>query len=164
MHAKMNERKQIIVIIICATLAFLLAVAVGLLAAKKVPEKRIQKIEAALAQKDTARAAKFIARLTDEDAAAAYEKECTYLDAEAALLAQDWEGAMADFGAVGNYKDAAERIKEARYFYADSLAARGEWEEAMLAFEKAAGYSDAQERREECRYEYAGVLARTGFP
>jgi len=164
MHAKENERHLVIVIIVCVTLAFLLATAVGLLAAKKLPEKRIEKIEAALAEKDTERAAKLIARLSDAEAAAAYEKECTYLDAEAALLAQDWEAAMAGFGAVGNYKDAAERIQEARYYYADSLAAGQEWEAAMLAFEKAGGYGDALERRDECRYEYAAVLAETGFP
>jgi len=161
MNAKNNERKTVVCAIICVTLAFFLMAAAGLLAAKKAPEMRIEKIENALAEGDTKKARRIIGRLNDETAAAAYTKECTYLEADMAFQAQDWESAASAFASLGNYEDAAERSKEAQYRHGDALAERGEWEAALAAFESLTGYSDAAGRRDECRYEYAAVLAQS---
>ena len=164
MNAKNNERKTVLYAIICVTLAFFLMTAIGLLAAKKAPELRIEKIESALAARDSEKARKLIGRLSDEAAADTYGKKCTYLEADIAFQAQDWESAARSFASLGNYEDAAERSKEAQYRQADALAERGEWEAAVTLFESLSGYSDAAARRDECRYEYAAALTQTGSP
>ena len=67
----------------------------------------------------------------------------SYKAAEELLAAGDYDGAIAAFEALGNYKDAPER---ADYIQAEELLAAGDRPSAAIAFGKAGDYQDARAR------------------
>ena len=73
-----------------------------------------------------------------------------YFKAGKLLASGDYDGAIAAFAALGDYKDSdAMRVESANakeYAQAEQLLAQGENVEAAIAFEKLAQYKDARER------------------
>ena len=73
-----------------------------------------------------------------------------YFKAGKLLASGDYDGAIAAFAALGDYKDSdAMRVESANakeYAQAEQLLAQGENVEAAMAFEKLAQYKDARER------------------
>lgn len=69
-----------------------------------------------------------------------------YNEAAAMFDAGDYEGAIAAFAALGDYKDSAEQVEAAAYSNADALLAGGDKLAAAKAFGKIRDYSDAWER------------------
>ena len=73
-----------------------------------------------------------------------------YFKAGKLLASGDYDGAIAVFAALGDYKDSdAMRVESANakeYAQAEQLLAQGENVEAAIAFEKLAQYKDARER------------------
>lgn len=88
-----------------------------------------------------------------------------YKAAEALLAAGDYDGAIAAFTELGDYKDASDMVQvshtaklEAYYYEAEALFAEGKYDDAIAAFENAKGYSDATDRIPAVYYAKAETL------
>ena len=81
-----------------------------------------------------------------------------YAAAEESLQEQSYESAIAQFEALGEYKDAAERALQAKYLFATSLHEDGSFEEAVSLYEGLGNYSDAADKAKETKYEWACEL------
>ena len=162
MHQKYPYTNWIVRVIICSTILFAMALTFMGVLMYKVPAMRIEKIESALAQKDTGTAMKLVKKLNDSELAENYRKQCMYLDAETMFANGEWKNAATAYAVLGNFENSAAQAKVATYNHANELAEAGEWEAALEEFQKVAGYEDAMERYDECRYHYAGSLADSG--
>ena len=73
-----------------------------------------------------------------------------YDKATALLASGDYDGAIAAFEALGDYKDSSAMLVESanakEYAQAEKLLAQGQTAEAAVAFAKIAEYEDARER------------------
>ena len=89
-----------------------------------------------------------------------------YSKAEKHLAAGDYDGAIATYEKLGDYKDAAERLADARlqiaYADAEALLANEDYDGAVEAFEALNGYKDAAERAQDCPYIEAEQLQAQG--
>lgn len=89
-----------------------------------------------------------------------------YRAAEEMLAAGDYDGAIAGFTALSDYKDSAERAIEAEaakeeaanaaaYTEAKTMLANKNYEDAIAAFEALGNYSNSCEMIDECKYQNA---------
>ncbi len=89
-------------------------------------------------------------RLAREAAEEEARNAQAYADAEALLASGDYDGAIAAFKALGDYKDSdAMRVESANakdYLQAETSLAVGDVEKAAILFGKAVNYQDARER------------------
>lgn len=92
-----------------------------------------------------------------------------YKAAEELLAAEDYNGAISAFSALGDYKDSAERAAEAEaakqesinaaaYANAEETLRRKNYDEAISAFDKLGDYKDSAERVLEIKYSKADAL------
>lgn len=87
---------------------------------------------------------------------------CAYKKAEKLYAEGDLEGAVAEFLALGDYRDSQERVPVIRYEMAETLYASGDLPSAASAFAALGLYSDSPERTLAIRYEMAEVLYTSG--
>lgn len=87
-----------------------------------------------------------------------------YKEAEALLVAGDYDGAILAFSNLGDYSDSQERVLQARYAKADILLVNKEYDNAIEIFTALGDYSDAEERAINIPYIHAeDVLADGDF-
>ena len=78
-----------------------------------------------------------------------------YAAAEAALEAQSYDSAIAQFEALGDYEDSADRALQAKYAFATSLYEDNSYEDAVSLYEELGNYSDAADKAKEAKYDWA---------
>lgn len=78
----------------------------------------------------------------------------------------DYDAAMEEFEAMGDYKDSAEKIEECKnkkqYEEAEECLNAGEYKEAEKLFLDLNNYSDSSQRASEAKYQYAESLLKNG--
>ncbi len=155
-------RRSVLLLIAAATVLFLAALYGASVLRVRVPQRRLEKIEALLVSGDTAAARRMIARVDDEAAAERYLTQCDYLDAEEALARGDWNAARELYAAAGSWEDSADKLRLCDYRLAEELLSAGSLEEAEALFSSLGGYGDAADRALDCRYERAAALESAG--
>ncbi len=92
-----------------------------------------------------------------------------YKKAEQLLAAEDYDGAIEAFAALGNYKDAVSKLEtaehekellelEQKYGEAEELLAAGDYDGAIEAFTALGDYNDSASKAKEAKYEKADSL------
>ena len=85
-----------------------------------------------------------------------------YSKAEKLLASGDYDGAIAAFEALGDYKDSADLRNESVYGKATALLASGDYDGAITAFEALGDYKDSADLGNESVYEKATALLASG--
>ena len=89
-----------------------------------------------------------------------------YSKAEKLLASGDYDGAIAAFEALGDYKDSSAMLVESanakEYAQAEKLLASGDYDGAITAFEALGDYKDSSDLRNESVYEKATALLASG--
>ena len=157
-----NLRRSVLLLITAATVLFLAAIYGVSLLRERIPQRRLEKIEALLDGGDTASARQLIGRVDDEAAAENFLARCDYLDAEKAFAQGDWSLAREFYASAGSWEDSADKVRMCDYNRAEELLSAGSFEEAETLFSSLGGYSDAADRALGCRYERAAALENAG--
>ena len=155
-------RRSVLLLIALSTLAFFGLLFGAAVLRERVPQRRLEKIEAYLAASDTAAARRLIGRVDDEAAAESLLARCDYLDGEAAFARGDWAAARERYAAAGSWEDSADKVRQCDYCLAEDVLASGALEEAEAAFAALGGFSDAADRALDCRYERAAAFESAG--
>ena len=155
-------RRSVLLLITAATVLFLAALCGASALRVRIPQRRLEKIEALLAEGDTGAARQLIGRVGDEATAERFLARCDYLDAEDALARGDWDAARELYASAGSWEDSAEKVRLCDYRRAEALLADGALEEAEALFSSLGGYGDAADRALGCRYERAAALESAG--
>ena len=85
-----------------------------------------------------------------------------YKKGESLLAAGDYEGAIAEFESLGDYRDASTQILETYYQRAESRLAANDFDNAILDFQSVGDYKDAPARIMEVYYKQAESLSENG--
>ena len=85
-----------------------------------------------------------------------------YSKAEKLLASSDYDGAIAAFEALGDYRDSADLRNESVYGKATALLASGDYDGAIAAFEALGDYKNSADLRNESVYEKATALLASG--
>ena len=160
-----EQKKTRLVVMRLLALATLIFFALLLLVAVmrvRVPQQRLEKLEALLAAGETDTVRRLAAGLDDETAAESFLARCDYLDAETAFARGDWIAARELYAAAGSWEDSADKAKLCDYRRAEELLAAGSAEEAETVFAALGGYGDAADRALDCRYDRAAALESAG--
>ena len=153
-------RRSVLVLILLSTALFF-ALAMGCLVLReRIPQQRLQKIEALIAAGETDEARRLAGSVGGE--AESILARCDYCDAEAAFARGDLAAARKFYAAAGSWEDSADKVKLCDYRAAEDILASGDLEEAEAAFAALGGYSDAADRALGCRYERAEALLSAG--
>ena len=88
--------------------------------------------------------------------------ENNYKKGESLLAAGDYEGAIAEFESLGDYRDASTQILETYYQRAESRLAANDFDNAILDFQSVGDYKDAPARIMEVYYKQAERLSENG--
>ena len=158
----MEERKNILRVILAATLAFALTLALVLGLAAAAAKARPYRIEAALERGETQKAERLIARLPDGEEKTAYENRLRFLEAETLLADGEYRRAAALFAALGGYEGAEEGYREALYRLAAQELEDGDFDAAQRRFEALGGYRDAAAQARRAQLDKADALAAQG--
>ncbi len=157
-----NLRAAVMGMLLAATLVFAAAVYGGIRLRQELPRWRIERVEAAINEGDTAAARQRIERLDDDTQRSLYLPQCDYIDGKTLLEAGDTVSARAAFAAAGDYLDASDMVKQCDYASAEALYSRGDWTGALEAFRALGAYADAADRCSDCRYRMAESAADSG--
>ena len=148
-------RRTVILTLLASTLVFALLLCAGVYVGRRLPEWRVERIEAALAQGKPARARRIALRLSDTELSLYYVEQCDYLSARQLMEEGQYADAAALFYSLGNTLDAPELARSCIYLQAETLAGSGSLEQAAALFGEIAGFNDAAERRDQCRFDLA---------
>ncbi len=85
-----------------------------------------------------------------------------YKKGESLLAAGDYEGAIAKFESLGDYRDSSTQILETYYQRAESRLAANDFDNAILDFQSVGDYKDAPARIMEVYYKQAESLSENG--
>ena len=155
-------RRTVILTLLAATIVFALLLCAGVYAGRRLPEWRVERIEAALSQGKADKARRIALRLSDTELSLYYVEQCDYLSANQLMEEGQYEEAAALFYSLGNTQDAPELARSCIYLQAEALAAEGSLEEASALFGEIAGFRAASERRDQCRFDLAVQLMEQG--
>lgn len=155
-------RRSVGLLLAVSTLVFVMVLLFLSVLNVRIPQQRLDRIEALIESGDTESARRFIAALSDEAEAERFYARCDYLDGETAFAAGDWAAARAFYASAGSWKDSGEKVLACDYQLAGALFDAGEYEAAEAAFTALGGYGDAADRALSCRYERAAALERAG--
>ena len=81
-----------------------------------------------------------------------------YKRADEKLALHDFDGAIADFTALGDYQDSADKVLQARYGAALEMLEKGSFEQARVEFILLGDYQDSADKVNECDYVAAEKL------
>ena len=151
-------RRSVLLLIAAATVLFFSALWGVCVLRERIPQRRVERIEALLESGDTAAARPLIGRVDDEALAESFLARCDYLDAEEAFARCDWIAARELYAAAGSFEDSAEKVRLCDYRRAEELLASGSFEDAEALFSSLGGFEDAADRALGCRYDRAAAL------
>ena len=136
---KRENTREILGLLLGATLAFALLLGGGLWLKDNLPRIRSERIEAELADGNYSAARRLAGRFRSEELALPYRQQCDYLEAQAKMETGDIAGAEALLAALGNYEDAPALLQSCRYELALQARDSGNWAEAIALFESLSG-------------------------
>ena len=90
-------RRTVILTLLAATIVFALLLCAGVYAGRRLPEWRVERIEAALAQGKADKARRIALRLSDTELSLYYVEQCDYLSANQLMEEGQFEEAAALF-------------------------------------------------------------------
>lgn len=158
----MEERKKILKVILTATLAFALVLALIAGLASASARSRSGRIETALERGNPEKAEKLIARMSGGEEKTGYENRLRFLKASILLENGEYREAAALFAALGGYDGAEENYREALYRLAVQELAEGEHDAAQRRFEALGAYRDSAVMALRAQVEKAGALEKQG--
>lgn len=158
---KRENTREILGLLLGATLAFALLLGGGIWLKDNLPRIRSERIEAELAHGNYSTARRLAGRFRSEELALPYRQRCDHLEAQTLMEEGDMAGAEALLAALGNYEDAPALLQSCRYELALQARDNGDWAEAITLFESLSG-RDVLAELDECRYGLAGELAEQG--
>ena len=129
---------------------------------RRLPERRAERIEAALSAGDIGTARRLAEGFRDEARRTEALQRVDYADALRLFTLEEWDEAGAAFLRLGNYENSAELARES--VYQKALAAMGErrWEDAAALFGSLSGFRDSYDRLDEIGYLQAVEEAESG--
>ena len=92
----------------------------------------------------------------------AADRSKAYNNAVALYESGDYDGAIAAFKDLGDYKDCEEKVLEATYQKAETLFLNGDYDGAIAAFKDLGDYKDCEEKVLEATYQKAETLFLNG--
>ena len=158
----MEEKRKRLCVILAATLAFALTLALVFALASAAEKSLPGRVEAALERGDAQKAEKLIARLADGEEKTTFENRLRLSQAAALLESGDYRAAAALYASLGDLDGADEGGREALYSLAAQELAAGEYDAAQRRFEALGAYRDAAAMALRAQLGKADALAAQG--
>ena len=129
-----ESRREIVAVILAATVLFLLALGAAAWLRSAMPQRQIRRIRAAIEAGDADQARELTGRWLDPEQRRDWEQAIDYAQADALMAAGRWEEARSAFGALGNYADSAEKMDRCVLALGNEALERGELSQAEDLF------------------------------